>query len=186
MGLGPHHSYLGRCRLCLFEIFDPGGAVHTSPVTSVRQVVMSDKSKPELPWYASGLAFECTQCGNCCSGPASGFVWVDDREIEAMAREMQLGDDLDTFRRRFVRQVGLRQSLVEYADGDCIFLDPDTRRCAVYSSRPSQCRSWPFWDRNLQSPQAWKATAQHCPGCNGGPVHSLDVIESIRSMKKAT
>jgi Fe-S-cluster containining protein len=147
---------------------------------------MSDKSKPELPWYASGLAFECTQCGNCCSGPASGFVWVDDREIEAMAREMQLGDDLDTFRRRFVRQVGLRQSLVEYADGDCIFLDPDTRRCAVYSSRPSQCRSWPFWDRNLQSPQAWKATAQHCPGCNGGPVHSLDVIESIRSMKKAT
>ncbi|MFM1805538.1 MAG: hypothetical protein RL136_2417, partial [Planctomycetota bacterium] len=28
----------------------------------------------QAPWYAEGLRFECTQCGNCCSG-GPGAVW---------------------------------------------------------------------------------------------------------------
>ena len=33
------------------------------------------------PWYAGGLAFECTQCGQCCAGPNEGYVWVNDAEV---------------------------------------------------------------------------------------------------------
>jgi len=64
-----------------------------------------------------------TGCGNCCSGPASGFVWVNDEEIQSLANKLGM-TDTDAFERKFVRRVGNRKSLVEYSDGDCIFLDP--------------------------------------------------------------
>ncbi len=137
----------------------------------------------KTPWYAAGLAFQCTQCGNCCSGPSSGFVWVDEAEIEQLAAAIEMSNDLDQFERRFVRQVGLRKSLVEYSDGDCIFLDPQTQGCMVYESRPVQCRTWPFWDRNLESQATWDKAAENCPGCNRGRIYSLDVIEDARRQK---
>ena len=129
-------------------------------------------------WYQSGLAFECTGCGNCCSGPSSGFVWVDDTEIAKLAARMGI-DDVDRFDHQFVRRVGARRSLVEYSDGDCIFLDPDSRRCSVYEDRPRQCRTWPFWDTNVASPQAWAKAAKGCPGCNQGRVYSLGHIQRV-------
>jgi Fe-S-cluster containining protein len=103
-------------------------------------------------WYPTGLSFECTGCGNCCSGPSTGYVWIDDSEIQRLADHLEI-KDLDLFEKRFVRTVGARRSLVEYSDGDCIFLDPQTRRCSVYAARPRQCRTWPFWSSNLESPQ---------------------------------
>ena len=30
---------------------------------------------PPPTWYADGLRFTCTQCGNCCTGQP-GFVWI--------------------------------------------------------------------------------------------------------------
>jgi uncharacterized protein len=130
----------------------------------------------DLPWYQSGLAFECTQCGNCCSGPETGYVWVTDEEIDRLAIAMKMEDDIDGFKRKFVRQVLARQSLVEYSDGDCIFLDPKTRGCMVYEARPVQCRTWPFWPRTVASPVDWAKTAKSCPGCNHGPVYELPTI----------
>ncbi|MDZ4848313.1 MAG: YkgJ family cysteine cluster protein [Pirellulaceae bacterium] len=135
------------------------------------------------PWYADGLAFQCTQCGNCCSGPNSGYVWVDEAEIQSLATAMEMADDTDGFERRFVRQVGIRKSLVEYSDGDCIFLDPKSRKCSVYDARPIQCRTWPFWDRNLKSQAAWASAAEGCPGCNRGNVYPLQAIENARLKK---
>ncbi len=115
------------------------------------------------PWYADGLRFQCTQCGNCCSGPGTGFVWVDDQDIEQMAAAMDMSDAVESFRRRFIRQVGTRESLVEYSDGDCIFLDPQKRNCMVYEARPIQCRTWPFWDSNLESQDTWRKQLKTVP-----------------------
>ena len=36
------------------------------------------------PWYADGLQFTCTQCGDCCTGDP-GVVWVTDEELKAIA-----------------------------------------------------------------------------------------------------
>ncbi|MFM8176039.1 MAG: YkgJ family cysteine cluster protein [Pirellulaceae bacterium] len=135
------------------------------------------------PWYREGLAFECTQCGRCCGG-APGFVWVEPEEIAAMAEAVGMGQDIEQFERRFVRSVGARKSLVEYPDGDCIFLDPQTRGCTVYQARPIQCRTWPFWTSNLEDPKAWQQTARHCPGCNQGPVYTLQEIEQRRRQRE--
>jgi Fe-S-cluster containining protein len=132
------------------------------------------------PWYHQGLQFECSQCGDCCSGEP-GFVWVSDDEIEKMATLMAM--DVDRFERQFVRQVGARKSLIEYPDGDCIFLDPETRGCQVYAQRPVQCRTWPFWNSNLQSRRTWKETCEVCPGSGVGRLYSLSEIEVRRGEK---
>jgi len=132
------------------------------------------------PWYRDGLRFECTGCGDCCSGDP-GYVWVDDQEIARMAELMEL--DVETFEQRFVRREGRRKSLVEYPDGDCIFLEPETRRCMVYAGRPVQCRTWPFWTSTLKTPQDWQETCQICPGSGVGKLYSWDEIEQRRREK---
>ena len=140
----------------------------------------SSSSNASSPWYAEGLRFTCTQCGDCCSGEP-GYVWVDESEIAAMAVELKM--DVEAFERKFVREVGLDKSLVEYPDGDCILLDPKTRKCTVYGSRPIQCRTWPFWDSNLEKRKAWKETCDVCPGVGKGKLYTLEEIESARQEK---
>lgn len=132
------------------------------------------------PWYRDGLQFECTACGKCCSG-GPGYVWVTADEIVQLARVMELSEE--EFRNRFVRKVGIRFSLVEYPDGDCILLDPETRHCLAYQARPVQCRTWPFWSSNLKTREAWEETCQICPGAGTGTVYTLEQIELARQKK---
>ncbi len=131
-------------------------------------------------WYKDGLSFQCTQCGDCCSGDP-GYVWVDPDEIQAMADKMQM--TRDEFSAKFIRKVGKQFSLMEYDNGDCILLDPVKRTCLVYQARPIQCRTWPFWDSNLQNKKAWKATCNVCPGSGTGKLYSFDEIEVQRKRK---
>jgi Fe-S-cluster containining protein len=133
----------------------------------------------EKPWYHAGLKFQCSQCGNCCTG-APGYVWVNKEEIEKLAGLLNL--EVAEFERRYVRQVGIRKSLVEFPNGDCVFFHSESRTCQVYDARPRQCRTWPFWDSNLASPETWRETARHCPGCNRGKLVTLDKIEEQRKV----
>jgi Fe-S-cluster containining protein len=135
-----------------------------------------DSTASEL-WYADGLAFACTQCGNCCSG-APGYVWITVPELAQIAKH--LGLTTRAFDARHVRRVGRRRSLLEKAGGDCEFLvrDPNGKtRCSIHPVRPRQCRTWPFWKSNVERPEAWNATARDCPGIGQGPHHSLPVIQ---------
>jgi Fe-S-cluster containining protein len=65
---------------------------------------------------------------------------------------------------------------------DCIFLQTigGQRVCAIYTARPNQCRTWPFWSRNLSSPDAWNRAAQRCPGINRGRLYDHDEIERLK------
>ncbi len=127
----------------------------------------------EAPWYAAGLRFQCTQCGNCCTG-APGFVWVTDEEIAAIAEYLRVS--IGEVRLMHTRLVGNRVSLREHPNGDCVFFDPRTRRCTVYPARPVQCRTWPFWRSHLASPQAWEDVKTTCPGIDQGPLYALEDI----------
>lgn len=133
------------------------------------------------PWYRDGLRFQCTQCGNCCTG-APGFVWVTNDEIQALADELSIS--FEEFEKVYVRQVGIRRSLREFPNGDCVFFDTEQRNCQVYNARPKQCRTWPFWDSNLKSPEAWQQTCEVCPGSGRGKLYQLDDIEKQRTVKK--
>ena len=132
-----------------------------------------ERSSNDQPWYRDGLRFECTQCGDCCTG-APGYVWVNREEIRALADLIDL--DVAQFERKYVRLVGIRKSLVEYSNGDCVFFDNKARKCTVYDARPRQCRTWPFWESNIRTPEAWKETCQTCPGSGQGNLVPLESI----------
>jgi Fe-S-cluster containining protein len=134
------------------------------------------------PWYKDGLSFQCTQCGDCCTG-APGYVWVNKQEIAALAEAAGI-DDIDEFERLYVRKIGIRKSLKEFPNGDCVFFDTDSRKCQVYLARPRQCRTWPFWTSNLKSPEAWEQTCEICPGSGTGKLYSIEQIEERREVMR--
>lgn len=143
------------------------------------------KQKPatndQLPWYAEGLKFKCSGCGDCCTG-APGYVWLNNADIQAMATAV--GMEVPAFEEKYVRNVGVRKSLKELAGGDCVFFDNRSRKCNVYAARPRQCRTWPFWDSNLRSPETWQATCEECPGSGTGRLYQLEEIETLRAVIK--
>ncbi|MHC5026258.1 MAG: YkgJ family cysteine cluster protein [Planctomycetota bacterium] len=138
-------------------------------------------------WYADGLRFECTMCGNCCTGPP-GAVWFGDEEAQRMADKLGLGEK--AFRKRFARRIGRRWSLNEQQTKhgfDCVFLDRSSVEgkavCRLYEARPDQCRTWPFWPENVATPEAWDAAKRDtpCPGMGSG---RLVAVEEIRISAK--
>lgn len=150
---------------------------------------MSDnQTQPE--WYAQGLRFTCTQCGNCCSGP-EGYVWVNEAEQQSIAD--RLGISRTEFRMKYARREFGRWTLRENhtpAGYDCIFLARDEAgrgTCSIYEDRPTQCRTWPFWPELLRTEGAWKRAAERCPGMAAGTggVGNFYPIEEIRIQRDA-
>ena len=149
----------------------------------------------EQPWYADGLSFTCTQCGNCCTG-GPGYVWISDIEIARLADFLKLpvSDVLKRHCRKVNGQISLKEHRTPAGLYDCDFLrevdaerDVDGQRvrykkriCTIYPVRPLQCRTWPFWDGNLASEKAWTSAGRNCPGMDVGPVRSLEEIERMR------
>lgn len=69
---------------------------------------------------------------------------------------------------------------------DCILLDrgPNAAgpgKCSVYEDRPTQCKTFPFWAENLESPEAWAAAKRDvpCRGMNEGKLHTFEEIRAI-------
>ena len=73
---------------------------------------MTTESDSGRPWYAEGLRFQCTQCGNCCSG-GPGAVWFTPEEADGMARA--LGVSVEVFLERYTRRIGAREEVDEQA-----------------------------------------------------------------------
>ncbi len=141
---------------------------------STDQASSEQPPTPDSPWYHAGLHFHCQGCGNCCTG-APGHVWVDDDEIERIAR--YLDKPVGEIRLLQTRPARGRISLTEHANGDCTFFDPRTRRCQIYPVRPQQCQTWPFWRSNLSTPESWDQVAVGCPGVGQGEFVSLAEIQ---------
>ena len=141
---------------------------------------MKDKNQPDEPWYADGLAFECTRCGKCCTGDP-GYVWVTEEELAAIAKF--LGQPLREVRELYARKTRGKITLRERANGDCVFWDKK-QGCTIYPVRPAQCRTWPFWDSTLKTPADWGRTGQKCPGAGQGELIPVEEItRRIREVK---
>jgi Fe-S-cluster containining protein len=124
------------------------------------------------PWYKDGLRFRCTRCGNCCTGEP-GFVWVNAEELAAIANYR--GESAAEVTALYTRLALRGRTLREKANGDCVFYEKD-RGCTIYPVRPRQCRTWPFWESNVATPERWEHTCSICPGSGKGELIPAEEI----------
>ena len=90
----------------------------------------------------------CDTCnGNCCIGE-SGNIWINNKEIDRLRKHLNIGI-VETFD-KYLEKRGYRYSIKEvqlskdnYA---CVFFDLEKKQCSIYEVRPTQCRTFPFWD----------------------------------------
>lgn len=133
----------------------------------------------EPQWFAAGLRFKCTGCGKCCTG-ASGSVYLSTADLERLAGFLHL--PLGSFVRRYTRLIKGRRTLVNKPDShDCVFLAD--KACTVYEARPTQCRTYPWWLRNIQDPESWQEAAQVCEGIDhptAPVVLAADILDQCR------
>ena len=92
-------------------------------------------------------------------------------EVSALA--VFLGMAEDAVRERYLLPHGKGFRIRERPDGACHFFDG---RCTIYGVRPSQCRTYPFWFKNMRSAEAWDKTVGECPGIGQGRLYSEDEI----------
>ena len=118
--------------------------------------------------------FECTGCGECCTGPGADWMIEVDRE-EQDRIQRYLGVTRAWFRRRYLFRFDSKtESLrMNRKTGACVFLEAG--RCRIYAARPRQCRTYPWWPE-LMSRTAWQREARRCEGIGRGPVIPLATL----------
>lgn len=102
-----------------------------------------------------------------------GFVWVNEEEIEAIAGF--LGEPAEEVRQLYTRKGPRGRTLREKSQGDCIFYETGAG-CTIYPVRPRQCRTWPFWESNVRTPEDWQRTREVCPGAGRGDLIPAEEI----------
>ncbi len=89
----------------------------------------------------------CATCkGRCCTGE-SGYIYVTKAEIFAIAEVLTM--DVNEFALKYLFKKGYKYSIKENKIDDsyeCVFYDRDSNGCKIYNARPSQCKTFPFWE----------------------------------------
>ena len=103
----------------------------------------------------------CSTCrGHCCRW--GGYVWITEEEMMAIAvfKKMELSVFADSYVRTSYGRISLQERSIN-GEQICSMFDPYDRKCLIYDHRPSQCRTFPFWD---QYRDEFKRLLDYCPG----------------------
>ena len=102
------------------------------------------------------------------------FVYLTETESEVIRNHLQLSPGW--FRRRYLTRLTDGEWVLASGEDDrCIFLD-DAGQCRVYSARPMQCKSYPFWPELAGNARAWISEGRRCEGINQGAVIPVSTI----------
>ena len=116
--------------------------------------------EPGYPYLFDADA--CASCGGRCCIGESGNIFVTPEEIRAIAKLLKM--DVESFKMAYLEKRGYKFSLREKIVGlshDCIFFDREHSGCKIYTARPKQCRTVPFWDYYRERVDELK---RECPG----------------------
>lgn len=104
----------------------------------------------------------CQSCsGKCCIGE-SGYIWVNEKEREAIAKHLNMtkASFIDAYLAKIRYRFTIKEIAYEGGYG-CVFFDMEKRSCSIYEVRPEQCRTFPFWDYFKEN---INEVAEECPG----------------------
>ncbi len=126
--------------------------------------------------YKKGIKFECQGSGNCCVSRGSyGFVYLSDIDLKRFSKYFKIS--IKKFKEKYCQITdGFIHLSEKYKiNGNCIFLKD--KKCTVYNSRPTQCRTWPFWNENMNAKVWNEDIAINCPGIGKGKLIKSKTIE---------
>ncbi|MBN2804463.1 MAG: YkgJ family cysteine cluster protein [Deltaproteobacteria bacterium] len=127
-------------------------------------------------FYKNGIRFECTGCAKCCfTHGENTYVYFSDKDIENTSELLKTSriDFLNTY----CQSDEDGNIYLKTKGNKCLFLN-DKNQCDIYSSRPMQCRTWPFWTENIKSLKAWHESVEtFCPGVNNGKLYTAKNIK---------
>ena len=174
-----------------------------SVMNSMHSATTNDETLSE-PWWVQdtdGLHFKCTGCGRCCLN--DGEVWMDGAEFSDVADFMNvsLSDLMNEYTETVSGGWAKMNSYVSPVTNEekCIFLAEDDKQCTIYSVRPNQCRTYPWWPRLLFNESAWvgeacvpddaevgrkwSAETGGCEGINHVDASAVDPLTIIRNLE---
>ena len=123
----------------------------------------------------NGIKFSCQSSGNCCvSIGKHGYVYLSKKDLIKLSSHFNL--EINVFKKQYCSKTDgfIHLKELNKNNGNCIFLNE--KRCTVYKSRPVQCRTWPFWNENMNA-KTWNSNiSKNCPGIGKGKVIKKDQI----------
>ncbi len=90
----------------------------------------------------------CGSCGgNCCIGE-SGYIWINANEMQVLATHLciNINELKDKYLFKVNEKYSIKEKFISNNNYACAFFDLDKKQCSIYTARPSQCRSFPFWE----------------------------------------
>jgi Fe-S-cluster containining protein len=136
---------------------------------------MTQKATDPIPNADRTIAFQCQQCGDCCSG--RGGIFVKPQEVEDMAGLLAL--PVEEFCRLYVEASAMGPRLTIADSGFCVFL-MEGNLCRVHPVKPFICRQWPFLPILLVDPDELEHAKTACPGINPACSHEDFVEEALQ------
>ncbi|QFR49691.1 YkgJ family cysteine cluster protein [Sulfurimonas lithotrophica] len=89
----------------------------------------------------------CNECeARCCRGE-SGYIYVNKTEATAICDFLDI--DMKELIDKYLYKKSYKYSIKERKIGEnyeCVFYDEKINGCGIYEARPTQCRTFPFWD----------------------------------------
>jgi uncharacterized protein len=109
--------------------------------------------------------------GKCCKiGATGGFVFLTRADILRIVKNVWQGASQIKLGRfewtRFMSTPSQQHYLEQRPSGDCCFYKQG--RCSIYESRPTQCRTFPFWPELVFNQEKMAEASQTCPGIGVG------------------
>ena len=132
--------------------------------------------------FKNGIRFKCEGSANCCVSRGShGYVFLSNNDLFRLAKNFKLS--INDFKKKYCQTSDGFIHLKEIRkNGECIFLE--NKKCGVYTARPTQCRTWPFWPENMNSKIWNKEVVNFCPGIGKGKLISKEKINKIIELDK--
>ena len=125
--------------------------------------------------YEKGLRFECQGSSNCCVSRGSyGYVYLSNKDVSRLAKftDLNIHDFIKLYCDKSNGFVHLKE---RKGIKECLFLQ--NKKCSVYSARPTQCKTWPFWSENMNAKNWDNDISKFCPGIGKGKLITKKNIE---------
>ena len=126
-------------------------------------------------FFKKGINFICQGSSNCCVSRGSyGYVYLSKKDLINIAKYLNVSINL--FKKKHCEYSDGYLHLKEInINGNCQFLKK--KKCSIYTARPMQCRTWPFWKENMNTKKWNEELLDFCPGIGKGKLISASMIQ---------